>query len=152
MSTTYPEAVDEMFSLLNTAWIANSAAIVGYLPELRWPNQEQPSTPDGSKFWGRVSQLTVQEIQTTLSDACGENGQKRYTASGLIFVQLFAPKSTASSADTLRNLAQMLKTALRGHTTSGKVWFRNAQVKELSAENQSWRSNVVAAYEYDEVG
>jgi len=148
MTTTYVEAIDQIFSLFNSAWVANSSAIAGYVPEVRWPGVEETGTPDASKFWARVSQQTVLEEQATLSD---NNGKRRYTADGLIFVQLFCPKSDVEAMDKGRKLAVIARNSFRGKTTSGKVWFRNARINELAPEESAYRFNVVAEYEYDEV-
>lgn len=149
MTTNYVQAIDEIFSLANAAFVANAAAIVGYLPDIRWPGVAEAGTPDASKFWARVSQQTVLEEQTTLS---GEDGKKRYTASGLVFVQLFCPFSDVAAMEKGRALAVMARNAFRGKTTSGKVWFRNARINELAPADGAYRFNVVTEYEYDEIG
>lgn len=148
MTTNYVDAIDQMFSLFNSAWNAETMAIVGYVPDVRWPGVEEPGTPDASKYWARVSQQTVIEEQSTISD---DNGKRRYTASGLIFVQLFCPKSEAAAMENGRKLAIIARNSFRGKTTSGKVWFRNARINELAPEESAYRFNVVAEYEYDEV-
>lgn len=145
----YEEAIDEMFDAFNVAWLANSAAVAGYVPEVRWPGVEEPEKPDASVYWARVSQQTVDEGQSTLRN--GDAGQ-RYTTDGLIFVQVFAPKSDSEAMTILRRLAIIGRNAFRGHTTSGKVWFRNARINELPPEDKYYRLNVVAEYEYDENG
>jgi hypothetical protein len=148
MATDYVTAIDEMFSLFNEAWLAQSSDVVGYVPEVRWPGVEEPQTPDFSKYWLRVSQQTVIEEQTALA---GSDSKRRYTASGLIFVQLFCPKSEAVAMENGRKLAVIARNSFRGKTTSGKVWFRNARINELAPEESAYRFNVVAEYEYDEV-
>lgn len=147
--TNYEDAIDEMFGIFKTAWEANSAAVASYIPEVRWPGVEEPTTPETSKFWVRVSQQTVDEEQSSL-----RNGDfvQRYTADGVIFVQLFCPKSDAQSMTNGRKLAIIARNAFRGNATSGKVWFRNARINELPPEEKFYRFNVVAEYEYDEQG
>ncbi len=143
---TYQDAIDEIFAIFNTAWEAGSTAIVGYIPEVRWYGVEEPASISMGKFWVRVSQQTVEEEQSTL-----RNGEcTRYTTDGLIFVQLFCPKSDSKSMEKGRNLATLARDAYRGNATSGKVWFRNARIKELPPETDWYRLNVVAEYEYDE--
>jgi len=147
MTTTYEEAIDEMFTAFNTAWLASSAAVASYVPDVRWPGVEEPDTPDPSAFWSRISQQTVMEEQSTLRN--GDAGQ-RYTADGLVFVQIFCPKSDPEAMTKGRKLATIARNAFRGHTTSGKVWFRNTRINELPPEEKFYRFNVVAEYEYDE--
>ena len=81
-----------------------------------------------SKFWARVSQQTVEEAQTTLRN--GDCGQ-RYTSDGLLFVQLFIPRSDSKGMEKGRKLAIVARDSYRGVTTPGKVWFRNQRIKEL---------------------
>lgn len=144
---TYEEAIDEIFGIFKTAWDAESAAAVTYVPEVRWPGVEEPNKPDNSSFWVRVSQQTVLENQASLKN--GENGQ-RYTTSGLVFIQLFCPKSDSESMTKGRRLAIIARDAFRGNSTSGNVWFRNAKINELPAEEYFYRFNVIVEYEYDE--
>lgn len=163
MTLTYDAAVDEMFGLFKAAWDSGSAAIVGYVPEVRWPGVELKN-PDGSikkpesdKYWARVSQQGVDEEQTSLSAcvASNENGgvlpASRFTAIGLLFVQLFCPKTEAEAMEFGRELAKLSRAAYRGKKTAGGVWFRNVRIIEVESEELWHRFNVVAEYEYDEV-
>ena len=151
MTLNHDQAKDEMFAAFNAAWSAGSAAIVGYVPEVRWPGKEEDK-PDGSKFWARVSEQVVDEPQTSLSACLGESqNAMRTTCYGLLFVQIFAPKSVDDGYDKGDKLAQLGKTAFRGKKTSGGVWFRNARATSLPAEDLWNRFNVVTEYEYDEV-
>lgn len=146
---TYEEAIDEIFGIFNAAWFGDSAAVVGYVPEVRWPGVEEPEKPELSKFWARVSQQTVIEGQSSLRN--GDGGQ-RYTTDGLVFVQIFCPKSDSLGMTNGRKLAIIARNAFRGNATSGQVWFRNARINELPPEENWYRFNVVAEYEYDENG
>jgi hypothetical protein len=147
MTTTYVEAIDQMFALFNTAFNAGAPSIVGYWPLIRWPGIGESATPDASKFWCRVSQQTVHEEQSTLR----ADNKRRYTADGLVFVQLFCPKSDIEAMEKGRLLAVLARDSFRGKTTSGKVWFRNARINELPPEESAYRFNIIAEYEYDEI-
>ena len=153
MTTTYPEATDAIMGMFYEEWTANTTAIVGYVPEVRWQNVEEPGTPDSSKYFARITMQPVDEYQSTFRN--GENGQ-RYTAQGLIFVQLFAPKSESQAAEELRNLAQMVKAIFRGHTDADNIWFRRSRINEVApntTDNEKfYQTNVVAEYRYDEIG
>jgi len=147
MPVTYEEAIDQIFGIFRAAWFTNSEAIVGYVPELRWWGVEEPNEPNTSVFWARVSQQTVTEEQSTL-----QNGECiRYETEGLVFVQLFCPKSDAKSIEKGRKLAMLARDAYRGNSTDGNVWFRDARIKELDPEKDWFRFNVVAEYTYDEI-
>ena len=160
MTATYEKAVDEMFAQFLNAWNAGSAAIVGYVPEIRWtgvkPPEGQPEKPAGDKYWARVTQETVIEEQTSLSAnvanvELGTLPASRYTASGLLVIQLFCPKSDARSMEFGRKLAMLARSAYRGKKTESGVWFLNVRIQPLDSEELWNRFNVVAETEYDEV-
>jgi len=151
MTATYLEAVDAMFGLFNTGWQANAGAVVSPVPEIRWQGVEERALPDKSKFWCRVSSQIVTEMQSTLGDYVGASTQRRYTTSGLLFVQLFCPYSDAQAFDKGRRLAQVARNIFRGKTTSNGVWFRRAKITELPPEPDWYRFNIVTEFEYDEL-
>lgn len=147
MSATYEEAIDQIFGRFSEVWAADSAAVVGYTPEVRWQGVEVGQLPDYGKYWVRVSQQTVLEGQSTLRDpSCGQ----RYRTNGLLFIQVFCPRSEGKSMENGRKLATIARNAYRAYSTSGGVWFRNARVSELEPEEKWIRLNVTVEYEYDE--
>ncbi|WZB35692.1 tail terminator [Enterobacteria phage FtMidnight] len=148
----YDKASDEINALFFAAWKDKAPAIVGYVPEVRWFGVEDSDLPDGSKFWARVSKQTVMEEQTSLSTCVGEPGKRRYTASGLVFVQLFCPKSVDKACELGERLAVVARNAFRGKTTPGKIWFRNVRINEIPPESLYFRFNIVAEFEYTENG
>lgn len=148
----YNLAVDEMSALFKNAWNAGTTMIAGYVPEVRWLGNEIAVKPPSGKYWARFSTQNLTEEQATLSNCVEAPGSKHYTSSGLVFIQLFAPKSVNGSFTVLRLLAILARSAFRGKTTPGKVWFRNVRINEISPENEFYRINVVAEYEFDEVG
>lgn len=148
MTTTYTAAVDEMFGMFKDVWEAESAAICGYVPEIRWQGVEEPEKPATDLFFARVSQQTAGEDQTTIRD--GANGQ-RYTNRGLLFIQILAPRSESDSMEKLRQLSQMVKNTFKGHTSSSDIWFRRGQIREMPTDNYFYNFNVVTEYRYDEI-
>lgn len=152
MTLQYDQARDEMLALFNAAWQANAGAIVSPVPEVRWQGKEVPTKPDRTKFWAHVSIQSVIEQQATLSNCVVEPGKKKYESAGLVFVQLFGPKMTATAYDDLQKLAIVARNAFRGKTTPGNVWFRNVRINTLKPEELFYRFNVVAEYEFDEIG
>ena len=151
MPTTYTAAVDTMFALFKAAWDAETTAIVGYVPEVRWQNVPEKTKPDPDKFWARVSQQPVTSRQSSLSNCVGSPQQRRYESSGVLFVQLFFPKSDDEAADKGRRLAVLARAAYRGKTVGG-IEFKNVRINELSPQESWFRANVVAEYEFDELG
>lgn len=148
----FSEAKDEMLSLLKAAWDSESGAVVGYIPEIRYEAVEKADQIDRSKYWIYATIQAVDEEQATLSDCVGVPFQKRYNAAGLVFIQLFAPKSDEEGEAKLEQLAAIAKKAFRGKTTVGSIWFRNVRIKSVDPEALFYRLNVVAEYEYDEIG
>lgn len=137
---------DEINLFFYNAWKLNTPAIVGYIPEVRWQNVQYVGIPDSTKFWARLTKNTVLEAQHTLSP-----GFKKWTAQGLIFVQLFCPKSVSLSFELGQQLAVVARDAFRGKSTDGCIWFRNSTITELDAEELYYRLNVVSEFTYDEL-
>lgn len=143
------EAEDQIKTKFYETWQAGATAIVGYVPEVRWQGVEEPSAPDANKFWCRHSLEIVEEQQSTLSSCEGAPGQKRYVTYGLVFVQIFCPRSLALAYRQGKLLGELAKSAYRGTSTPGGVWFRKATLKPLQSENSYIRFNVSAQFEYD---
>lgn len=143
---------DEIATLFQTAWQANTVSIVGYVPEIQWQGVQTRNQPDGSKYWVRFSKQTVIEQQVTLSTCEGLPGQRKYEASGLVFIQIFCPKSDSQAFDLGQQLATVARNAFRGKVTPGRIWFRNVRINELEPEELYQRFNVVSEYEYNELG
>ena len=152
MTATYPQAEDEMFQLAQDAWDAGAPAIVGYTPELRFEGRESTLKPINDRYWARVSVSPVGEGQATLSDCVAVAGQKRYENVGNVFVQIFALMTDELGAEKARLLADLMKNAFRGKTTPSACWFKNCRFNKLANENKFFRYNVVAEYEFQEIG
>lgn len=151
MTTTHAQARNEIFKVISNALNDGVNPIIGYIPNVYWQNVEQPIKPASDQHWGRASIQTVFAEQTSLSTCSGKLGQKRYTESGLVFFQWFAPMSRGESSQEMPLLAELVRNAFRGVSTENKVWFRNARINELPIEAQFYRCNVVAEFEYDEI-
>lgn len=152
MITNYAQATDEINQRFYDDWLSKTAEIVGYVPELRWQNVQEPAQINSSKFWARVSIQTVIEEQSTLSNCEGLPWQKRYTTNGLVFVQIFCPKSNARANELGKLLSVVARNSFRGKMTDNKVWFRKARINELPQEDLFYRFNVIAEFQYDELG
>lgn len=136
-----------MFGLFNTAWTANTPAVVGYIPTIAWPGIEQPTTPDRSKFWARVSQKTNSETQAALRN--GNYGQ-RFETKGVCYVQIFCPVSAVGAISKGRKLAEIGRNAFRAKQSTNGVWFRNAKIVEMPVEQDWFAFTVQVDYIYDE--
>jgi len=133
---------------VDEAWQAGAVGIVGYIPELRFPRIVYKEPVNPSVHWGQVSIQSVMSSQTAFGSG---NKQRRYTEDGLIFIQLFAPKSEIEGAEQQDQLAHIMRAAFRGRSVPGKIWFRNARINDLDPEDEMLRLNVVAEYEYNEI-
>lgn len=146
--TDYKAAIDSIFALFMAYWNANSTDILDEAPAIYWQGIEEAAKPDSSKYWIRISQQTIEEVQKSFT---AENSRKRFQISGLVFVQLFCPKTDSQAFNNGRQLAVVARNAFRGNKTSAGVWFRNAVIKELSSEESYHRFNIVVEYQYDEM-
>ncbi len=151
MTVTAEQAVDEMFALFREAWHSGTTAIVGSVPAVRWPNVEERSRPPLNSYWCRVSMQEVLAPQSSLKSGVAPNEGQRYTSTGLLFVQVFAPMSDAEAAEKGKALAELARSAFRGVETPGGVWFRNPRVTPLPPQDNAYRFNMVVDYEYDTI-
>lgn len=147
------DAEDVMNAAINTALTDPSVStLLGTFGPLviLWPGLEKVLPPDGTKYWIRVSHQPVLSPQTAMS-GCAP-GQRRFTTSGLTFLQLFAPTADKQYGRTALLLATIARDALRSARLDTVV-FRNARINPLTApiQNDQYRLNVVAEHEYDEL-
>lgn len=149
MPTNYVDAKDSIYSLFESEWKDGRVkSIVGYDTAILWRNIELESKPPSDEFWVRLSTQTVDDDQSSLADF---NGRRRFTNIGLIFVQIFAPKSNPQANEFAEKLAVIARDIFRGKTEDGCVWLRHSRIKELPEERDTFRFNVIADYEYDEI-
>lgn len=147
----YTEGVDEIRAKVFNAWKANSAAIVGYVPEMRFADVQKETTPDKSKYWARVSVIATADKQATLSTCVDRAYARRYRENGTVVVQVFAPVNATRGDYLLGKLCELVQNALRGTKTPGGIWFRNAGIRPLPQEDLFLRRNVICNYERDEI-
>lgn len=148
----YYDAIDSILSKFYESFKIYSPNIVGYLPEIQWPNVEKQNNVDGSKVWVRVSYQTISSPQTSLSVCVGAIGKKSYTNTGFLTIQVFTPKSLAESDDILKRLSMAIRDSFKSSGAKGGVWFRNPRINELPQEDLFYRNNVIIEYRFDELG
>lgn len=151
MPTTQEDAYVTVTDRFAAGWNAGAGAIVGgAAPEIRYKDLEKGPIP--TDHFCRFSMSTVLESQTSLRD--GENGQ-RYTTQGLIIIQVFAYRAgvkPAEATEFARRLAIVARNIFRGHCFPGGIQFRNVRVNDGATEDKYIRRNVIAEFEYDEIG
>lgn len=150
-SITDIEAMDEINDVVFTAWTANIAAIVGSSSsELRFESFEKGAVPD-RKFTAIVLQQIVTQDLASFSDENTLTSKRRYETKGLVFGQVFAPKSIKNAYKTGLKVGGLIRDAFRAWGSQGDVWFQNARVTKVTDDLESYRFNVIADYSYDTI-
>lgn len=152
---TYEEAIDAMFATFNTAWNAGAAAIVGYVPDVRY--EGVPDEDDGdskrhaptSKYWARLTVRNALEQQATLGTPHGP-GTHEYESVGTLSIQLFLPKKEADAMVIGRRLGMLARNAFRGVASGDEVWYNDATLRERAPEDRWYRIDVTATYRFME--
>lgn len=151
-SITDIQAMDEINAVIKATWTADAPGIVGTANELRFQSLEKKDPPSPKIFWGRVSQQVVSQLLASMADETtfGQN-KRRYETIGLVFVQIFGPKSVRNAFRLGTRLASAVRDGLSGHGTSGSVEFAAMRVQALPDDGESYRWNVVAEFSYDTI-
>ncbi len=133
---TADEARDEMLAVLKAAWDTTSVpANVSY--------PDKPFTPPADAAWARATIRTATGRQSSLG---GAMGAKRYTQTGTLWVQVFAP--AGDGMVTAYALAQTVVNAYR--TARGTVWYRNPRWQEVGASGAFEQVNCLIDFTYDD--
>lgn len=138
MSLTQPQAVDEIYGVLNDAWTPSGLPL--YFEDTRSERTAEEIA------WAVAFIRHAAGFQATL---CGEIGQRTFTRLGYITVQIFSP--VARGLHEARALAKVVTDAYEGFSTPGGVWFRNVRMNEVGREGDNFQVNVVAEFRYDEI-
>ena len=147
MPTDYNTAYKTITNHLLAKWPGAVAGIVDSTPEIRFTGVEKGDIP--STYFARFTMQPVFEEQATFRN--GED--KRYTASGLILLQVFAPRHAGPVAYEIgRKLAVAGQSIFRGQTLDGCIILRNVRINWLAPEDAWHRATVIGEYEYDEIG
>lgn len=144
----FVDARSEICAGFDAFWQTNASGIVGYVPQIRFPRIVYVDPIDPSVHWG---QMSIQSVAASQRAFCAYGSGKKYQEDGLVFVQLFAPRSEVEAAEEQDRFAQIARAAFRGKSLPGKIWFRNARINDLDPEDEMLRLNVVAEYEYNEI-
>lgn len=152
MTTTYIDAYRTISGMFSAAWTAQSAAIVGYVPQIRWQNVGLGAAPASDKYWVRFSVQTVLSVQDNVgSQFADAPGQvvKKFCTYGLVKSELFCPSSDTAAMLKGMQLVTIAHGAFCGKYGDGGVWFRNTRINELPPEDGWVRFNAVAEFEYN---
>lgn len=139
----YAEAKKVMYGIVGEISFAPKTV------EVRYPGKEVPTSPQG--YWIRPTTIMADEVQATLSDDVGAPGQKRYNSAGILIVQMFAPKTELNSDWWLLDAATKVQKTLRQASGKHCVNFRNVRIADVTPEDQFYRYNVIAEFEFDQI-
>lgn len=147
MTTNYIAARDSIFNVLKTAISSFSP----YIPKVEYPMLVHKNKPDPSKIWMRASTQIVEEIQTALSTCEQVDGQKLYTSYGLIFIEMYIPRTEPNGTLALM-WATSIRNAYRNASSQNGVIYRKARINDgITPEENFFRVNVVVDFEFDEI-
>jgi len=97
--------------------------------------------------WARVVVQHTQGQQSSLSNL---SNKRRYTKRGLLTIQLFTP--TGDGLQKSDQLVEQFEAAVRNVSTPNGVWFRNVRSSEVGEDGPWFQTNILAEFEYDQVG
>jgi hypothetical protein len=146
----YVSAIDAMFSIAQAA-IARVSDNIVHIAETRWPGVAEKNPPNENVYWIRVSEQVVLSGQASLSSSVGKAGSKRYETTGLLFIQIFCPKSDPTAVPNGRLIQTALVNAFRAPSGDSNLWFRNQMPKPMSFNPTSYQFNVAVTYQYGEI-
>ena len=146
MIATIEQAQDEMFAVVKSFWDAEVTAPTTVI----WVGsvgQRPRESPTGTlQSYAKVRINHAHAFQSALSN---RGGAHRYTATGMLIIQLFFPASRGNSE--ISPFAALLQTALRGVRTEHGVILRNVRYLEQGEQGPWFTANVLADFEYDQV-
>lgn len=147
MTATLAGARDEINQMFVDAWNANTTAVAGYIPEVRFAGTERGTLPAATVAWARLA------IQHTMSEqvSVGAIGNRRFERRGLVTAQIFTPLSEGKGLSLAEGLATIARNAYEGKTSPGAIWFINVSVKEVGVDEPWFQTNVSATFCYDEI-
>jgi len=148
MSATRNEARDEMYGRITKVNDSNPARRP-VVPALYYQGLMEPYKPSNI-LWLRATIHTADTEQTTLSTNVGKPGQRRYTVSGLLVVQIFMPKGDDEIIESGEAIAQAIQAEFRNWQSECAIVYRNSRINELPQEDMFYRLNVVTEFQYDE--
>jgi hypothetical protein len=156
----YAAACTEIFSVLTTAWNdedtgAQSIALTvfgdgnDYLPVLRTPGDRVVEDRNVALVMGKAAYQTITDTQSSFRNG---NETRKYTATGMLGVQILCPKNVAKAYVYGRLLARLVQKAFRNPPSGGSVWYRDQRIIEVGSVQNDNQINifVTASYETEE--
>lgn len=154
MTSTYNDSTDAMRHRLKLAMESAEAVAVnnGVAIFLAFSGIEGNNKLPRDKVCARLDVQHILDDQQTLSNCVEEPFKKRYLVSGMLFVEFYAPKTTANAAKIIGDLAEIAKTAFRGREMNGSITFRRTRIVTAPKEDEFYRLDVSSDFEYHQIG
>jgi hypothetical protein len=147
--TTQADAIDEMYGMVKTAWETSCQSIFGYVGEVRWPGAEKATKPEDTlQVWARPSHRIVKDDQSAIN---AKDGQRFYTAIGVLFVEVYIPRSVSGALDKGRLLAIAVRDKFRQSPASSEIRFRDQKVVDIAPTPQYYSVHAVVTFEFDTI-
>jgi len=118
-----------------------------YVPRVYYQNVEPVNPLDLGRHFVRFSLSNLTTSQSSLPGGRLHQGKTKFTTPGVGAAELFFSKQQYSTKGE-EYLCAIAHDAFVVNTPSG-VWFRNATIKNLPAEENFFRACVTFDYEYD---
>lgn len=142
MSATMEQAVDEMYALVNGAWVA-----AGYPYEhVDWPGVANYVPPTDAP-WMRVKAIHADGGQASLAGGLGK--RQKWSRVGTLWVNIFTINGSGLSLGY--QLAKIVVDSLEGKSTDRCVWFRRVRTNEIGTSGIYQQINVLADFSYEEI-
>lgn len=143
MTTSYNSAYDSITTELQTYWAANAGAVVTPVPKVLYYAVETDDIP--KTYFVRFVMAPTGDKQSSFRQTDG----KRFVGTGLIYLQVFSPRSNRDAYEKMRQLSALLQKRFRSAIDC--ISFINVRIVDAPPEDNFWRQNVIAEYRYDEI-
>lgn len=141
------QAGPEMNKMFEDVWKAQTPALVGYVPEIRWQGIEYETVPDLTKCYARS---TIRHVPGG-GHSLGGRGNTRWNRYGIVLLQVFVPLSLFNHLTFARGLGMIARDAFEGRSSPGGIWFRKCRLSEIGPTDGWFQVDVVNEFTYDEV-
>lgn len=147
----YVEAKDEAYSVFFEALKVASPGIIGYVPEVRWDDLEEPSKPEIDKYHIRTNFEEIVSPQSAFVQCLDANAKRLYASEGIATFVINAPSSPPDSKRNSELLGKELRKAFRAPRMNSDLWFRNPKLSSSYKMDHFLRTMLIVEYYHTEV-
>ena len=128
------EAKDIIFAHAATAW-TNACTTAGIAsPQVRFKDDGQ-AEPSNGTYWARISTQVVDERQESLRN---DSFERRFVTVGLVFVQIFVPRTSSGIIAKADVLAESVRNAFRDPRVDDNLEFTQATIDDNVQSEPAW--------------